>query len=97
MICYRDALKLDPDASQIRANMGLALLKSGRLSEAIEAFEKALPDMNTDASLHNALGVALIRSGNVARAIGHFKKALTLDPRHQGAKDNLRRALRLKQ
>ena len=77
--------------------MGLALLKLGRLSEAIEALEKALPDMNYDASIHNALGVALVQTGKIAQAVAHFRKVLTLDPEHQGAKLNLRRALKLKQ
>lgn len=48
-----------------------------------------------DAKAHNLLGVALVTQGQVDRAITEFQTAVQLDPRDEGARNNLTRALSL--
>ncbi len=48
VLCYREALELRPQDAELHTNLGTALARLGRLSEAIPQFEDALeisPDL----------------------------------------------------
>jgi len=58
---------------------GLRLLKAGKISEAIEALEKALSLDSEDPQLHMYLGAAYDQKPDKLHAIHHFEESLRLD------------------
>lgn len=77
-------------ASNYMAHSGLAdaLLKKGRLDEAIVHFRKAV-EISDDYSGHNTFGDALMKNGQVDEAILHFRRAIELYPNFPVAHGNL--------
>ncbi|MGD1019113.1 MAG: tetratricopeptide repeat protein [Verrucomicrobiia bacterium] len=79
--------------AEAHGNLGIALVRSGRIQEAIAHYERALR-LNPDyADAHNNLGLALMSLGRVPEAIGHFEQALTIRPGLAEAHGNLGVAL----
>jgi Flp pilus assembly protein TadD len=70
-------------------NLGDALMREGRLSEAIEQFEQALKIKPDYAEAHNNLGIALGRTGRMSEAIEQFEQALKIKPDYAHAHNNL--------
>lgn len=68
---------------------GQLLQEKGRLSEAIEVFEKRIQLMPNNASYHYMLGVAYIENKQTEKAKDQFKKALLIDPTYSEAQDAL--------
>jgi Tfp pilus assembly protein PilF len=68
------------DNSTAEGYLGLALADQGKMTEAIQRYERALllnPD-NTDAQIN--LGNGLVSQGNLTEAIQHYERALQLEP-----------------
>ncbi len=59
-------------------NLAGALVRLGRLDEAIEHYDKALTIRPDYAEAHANLGLTLLRRGRNGEAIEHFRKALVL-------------------
>jgi tetratricopeptide (TPR) repeat protein len=79
--------------AEANGNLGMALVRSGRIQEAIAHYKRALW-LNPDyAEAHNNLGLALMSLGRVPEAMGHFEQALTLNPNYAEAHGNLGVAL----
>lgn len=74
-----DAVKLSDHAAQYVDSLGMALLKSGKLDEALAAYNEAIGKTPLAASY---MGRAIIyaRKGEKARADADFAKAKKLDP-----------------
>ena len=79
-------LRQKPEWAQAHANLGLALIESGRLVEGADQYETALrvgsrnlPD-GTKIDLHVSLAEALLQLGRRAEAITHYQAALELAP-----------------
>jgi Flp pilus assembly protein TadD len=70
-------------------NLGNALLKEGKVDEAIAHFQKVLQIKPGGAEAHNNLGNALLQKGNLDEAITHFQKALEINPDSAQAHNNL--------
>jgi tetratricopeptide (TPR) repeat protein len=70
-------------------NLGNALLKKGRVDEAILCFQKALQIKPGYAEAHNNLGNALFQKGRVDEAIVHDREALRIWPDSAEAHFNL--------
>jgi len=86
------ALLIDPVNVHAWSGKGYALMKLGRLAEAIEPLETAV---RLDPNMANAwinLGEAQLRSRNLGRAIQSLEKALTLSPTAQDARYYLAQA-----
>ena len=62
------------------AKVGMALLKEGKVDEAITSFEKALQLDPSLASVHFNLGAAYERKESLVKAREHFQKAIGLKP-----------------
>jgi tetratricopeptide (TPR) repeat protein len=73
--------------------MGNALLRMGRIQEAIGHYEQALRIKPDYAEAHNSLGVALGKVGKIQEAIGHYEQALRIKPDFAEAHNSLGVAL----
>ncbi len=69
--------------------LGLALERTGKVSEAAWQYEEALRIRPDDAEAHNYLGLALKRMGNAPEATGHYEEALRINPDYAEALNNL--------
>jgi tetratricopeptide (TPR) repeat protein len=74
-------------------NQGVALVRQGRLQEAIEQYERALGIEPDYAEARNNLGVALMRRGRLQEAIEQYEQALRLKSDDAEAHNNLGVAL----
>jgi tetratricopeptide (TPR) repeat protein len=74
-------------------NLGFALARAGRTSEAIAQYEAALRLMPDYAEAHNNLGNALEGAGRTSEAIAQLEEALRLKPDYVKAHINLGNAL----
>ncbi len=63
-------------------NLGAALLKKGRVGEAIEQFQITLELQPESASAHNNLGAAFLEQGRVDEAIEQYRKTIAIQPNH---------------
>jgi serine/threonine-protein kinase len=90
---YTAALALRPESAAAQNNLGIALVRQGRLDEAIAALRKAIrlqPDFHT---AHANLGSAFLLRGQPDKAIAAFRKSLRLDRQFAGAHAGLGAAL----
>jgi protein O-mannosyl-transferase len=77
---WRDTLAKNPDAWVAHGNLGAALMKDGRIQEALAQYEQALQANPNYAEAHYNLGLALMQLGNVNEAITQYEQALQADP-----------------
>ena len=74
-------------------NLGIALLKTGNVDEAMVHYQMALEIKPDFAEAHNNLGNFLFQKGSVDEAIVHYQKALEINPDYAEAHYNLGYAL----
>jgi Tfp pilus assembly protein PilF len=74
-------------------NLGNALFETGRLPEAIDAYQKALQLNPNMIEAHNNLGLLLARTGHPEEAIENYQLALKFSPHFALAQTNLANAL----
>jgi hypothetical protein len=85
-------VKHDPHSPLAHDFLGIALLQTGRVTEAIEQFEQALK-IEENVTSHINLGTAFGRIGRVPEAIEQFELALKFEPDNSVAHSNLGAAL----
>ncbi len=86
---FRYALKSGGVSARTYNNLGLALTRQGRLSEALESFKYA----GGESKANNNLGYVLLTDGRAAEAVPYFERAVELAPSfYVKAADNLKRA-----
>ena len=90
---WRDTLAKNPSCWMAHNNLGEALIRLGRLPEAMRHEEEALRIKPDDAVAHYNMGLALFRLGKVQEAIGHYEQALRKKPNFAEAHNNLGDAL----
>lgn len=76
---FQHTLRVAGGSFIIHDNLGLALMREGRVDDAIGEFRQALQIDSTKAEGHNNLGLALASKGHLDEAIGEYYKALGLD------------------
>jgi serine/threonine protein kinase/Flp pilus assembly protein TadD len=87
------AVSLRPDSPRAHVNVGVALMKQGKLDEAAAWYKKAI-DVDPDyAPAHYNLGTALADRGKLNEAIAEFRQAIVLEPKDALAHANLGRFL----
>jgi Flp pilus assembly protein TadD len=74
------ATALSPDDAHAEVLLGLALERSGRSAEAIEAYQTAAKLDAKKPEIQNSLGRALLGAGRASEAEAAFRQALTLNP-----------------
>ncbi len=75
--------------AKVRASLGLALYRLGRMKDAIKELERAVADDNKVAAAHNTLGIIYHETGERKTALAHFNAALLADPGLSDAAYNL--------
>ena len=90
---YRDCVLKSPAKARPHNNLGAALIRRGRLAEAVEQFELALKIRPDSVDAHYNLGYAFAQQGDLTKAIDYFGKTLRLDPDNVRALNNMGVAL----
>ena len=90
---WHDTLTKNPQCWMAHGNLGVVLVSSGRVPEAIEQYEEALRIDPHLVDVHYDLGVALERTGRPQEAIGEYEEALRIRPDYVKAHNNLGMAL----
>jgi hypothetical protein len=70
-------------------NLGVVLMESGRLPEAVEQFEQALKIRPDYADVHNNLGSAFANTGRLPEAIKQFEQSLKINSGNHFVHNNL--------
>jgi type IV pilus assembly protein PilF len=80
---FREAIRLDPQFSEAKVNLGNVFLERGRLDEAIALYEQALNDMRypTPFIAQGNLGWALYKQDKVPEAIEQIRASVTTNPK----------------
>jgi tetratricopeptide (TPR) repeat protein len=91
IVYYKKALAAKPDFTDAEANLAAALLASGKFAQATRRLKRAAAAKSDNAELYNLLGVAYAELEKRPDAIEYFNKALAVDPKHEGARQNLER------
>jgi tetratricopeptide (TPR) repeat protein len=76
---YRKALQLDPTSDEIASNLGALYLQSGRMQDAIRAFEDATTANPRNAKALAGLGSARLAEGRKREAHDHFARSLEME------------------
>ena len=87
IVHYKTALQNQPRAT-IWNNLGQSLIATGKLQEAISAFQQALNLNPSFGSAHHNLALALARSGRQQESLGHFGDAARLEPENASVHNN---------
>ena len=97
---WRDSISLFTRAVQVTEqnhtahnNLGIALMESVRLDEAMDHFREVLRIKPRYKKAYNNLGIALSRQGKWDEAVEHYRKALQINPGYHQALVNLGQAL----
>lgn len=86
---WQDVVKKSPQKARPHNNLGNALRRQGKLSEAIYHFKEALRIDPNYAKAHNNLGIVLATQGDAETALSHFYLALELNPSYAEAYSNI--------
>src|SRR5437667_5927387 len=77
---WSHAAAIDPRSPVGQYSLGLALVRQGKLSEAIEHFKTALRIKPDYPDAHTNVGAALADQGKLAEAIDYYREALQSKP-----------------
>ena len=92
--CYREAIRLDPRNADAHWRLGQILhIRLNRLSEAIDAYQKAIELGHNGSASWNMMAIALAWNGNASEAEAGFRNATQLDPEYSAGWSNLGRLL----
>jgi Flp pilus assembly protein TadD len=76
----RQAIKLDPENSDLHRELGITFLLAKEWKRARVEMIEALRHDQTDADAHNGLGYALEKLGDLDGAVKEYRAATNLDP-----------------
>lgn len=91
---YREAVRIEPDFTPGRYNLGVALSRMRRFEEAAAAFEVAVGQDPDFLAAHFNLAVCYAQLNRAEAAMREFEEVLRIDPAHAEAQANLERILR---
>ena len=93
---FQKALEIRPETlisdADILSNVGLLLMREGKLAKATEPLNEALRLNPNSATVHYDLGLVLLKLGKPEESIPHFSAAIRLNPDWDLARENLKRA-----
>jgi tetratricopeptide (TPR) repeat protein len=88
---FRFAMVSSPDFQRAHMNLGIALVHQGRFDEALAEFKKVVAE---DVAHYN-VGVVCIQKQDYSKSQAYLREALAINPKCQGAQQQLDRAIRL--
>ncbi|UCG61491.1 MAG: fused MFS/spermidine synthase [Candidatus Zixiibacteriota bacterium] len=91
--CYLKSLEYDSENEAVQTNLGVALMRQGRATEAVERFERALSINPNLSEAYSNLGHARSVLGDAEAAADNYRKAIEIDPANLMALNNLGLAL----
>jgi tetratricopeptide (TPR) repeat protein/mono/diheme cytochrome c family protein len=91
---FAETVRVQPELAAAHYNLGNALFRQGRYTEAVESLRKALAIDPDYALAHDGLGVALYAQGRLSEATDHYRRAVKLAPDNTDARAHLAIALR---
>lgn len=86
---YREAHLADPESAQILLRLGLAQLRTERIEEALDSFERAARLDAADVRSRFLLGVLYTNMERFEEASDQYAQILTQDPQHLNALSQL--------
>ena len=89
ILCYKEALKLQPDFAEAHNNLGVYLKEIGELEEALSHAKKAVKIKPDFAAAHNNLGICLYEVGRPEEAHVSYKRALKIKPDYADTHNNI--------
>jgi protein O-mannosyl-transferase len=90
---WRQSLSCTTDNVIAELNLGEAIYKLGRTTEAIAHFERVLQIEPNEPMAHASLGTALLRIGQTSMAVDHLQKSLEIEPKQASVHSSLGVAL----
>jgi tetratricopeptide (TPR) repeat protein len=90
---WQDTVEKCPNNPRAHNGLGLALMQTGKVREAIGQYEQALRLKPDSAEAHNNLGIALEQAGRAQEATEQYEQALRINPDYPDARNNLGIAL----
>ena len=82
---FHEALKIDPDLVQARANLGLMYYLSGQYEQAIAELSRVVKSSSGILPAQLFLGISYLRTGRPAEALQPLSRALEIDPANTDA------------
>src|SRR5438094_4563251 len=82
---WTHALATDPNSSMAQNNLGTVLADQGKLTEAINRYQRALQISPNYAEAHHNWGHVLAQQGRLAEAIDRYQRALQIRPNYADA------------
>jgi protein O-mannosyl-transferase len=86
---YRAVLEKYPNSCQMRNNLGIALVQTGRTQDAIDQYKQALQLKRDYPESYNNLGDIMADAGRWSEAIDLYRQAIRFDPEYFAAYNNL--------
>jgi protein O-mannosyl-transferase len=90
---WSHAVQCDAQNARAYSNLAMALVRDGRVNEAIDCFNKSLEIAPDQAEIINNLGLALTDCGRLNEGIVQYEKALKLKPDLEDVNNNYGEAL----
>ena len=90
---FEHSIKVTSNNYKLHYNLGVALVKEGRIDEAVGHYSEALRIQPDSLNAHYNLGNVLARQGRIDEAIAHYLKVLRINPDYAAAHTNLGIAL----
>ncbi|HRD57003.1 MAG TPA: VWA domain-containing protein [Ferruginibacter sp.] len=94
---YNKVAQKNPENATAQYNLGNALYKDNKKTEAIAAYDKSISKLNKPVEKSNAYynkAVVLHNENKLPECITAYKEALKLDPNNEDARQNLQKALK---
>jgi tetratricopeptide (TPR) repeat protein len=78
-ISFKRALDIEPNADEVRSNLGVILLQQGKSEEAKRHFQDSIASNPRNYQAQGGLGSCALQEGDTASAHGYFAKSLYME------------------
>jgi len=86
---FTHALAVTSNNDVAENNLGIVLLRKGKLDEAISKLQRAVDLRSKNAPAHDNLAKAFLQKGQLADAMIHYRKLLELEPNNEEGRNIL--------
>jgi tetratricopeptide (TPR) repeat protein len=86
---YERALEIHPDQPAVRGDLGVVLVKIGRVDEGLRELDRLIEDGEASADVFAFLADRSFEQGRPGEAVAYYREALIRDEGHPAATNNL--------